>query len=255
MTLYFIGLGLYDKDDISIKGLERIRKCEKLYLEYYTSKLNSSIEELEELYNNKIILADRELVEKQAENTILKDAKESEVGFLVVGDIFSATTHVDLWIRAKELGIETKFIHSSSVFSGIAVTGLQLYKFGKTSSIPFPAKGFEPNTPYDVLVENQKQGLHTLLLLDLHPTEKKYMSVNQAIEYLLKIEADKKQGIFTEDTLIVGCGRLGSDEQTIISGKAGKLKDAEFGEPLHCLIIPGKLHFVEEEALRFWELV
>lgn len=255
MTLYFIGLGLYDKDDISIKGLNTIKKCDKLYLEYYTSKLNNSIEELEELYNNKIILADRELVEKRAEETILADAKEHNVGFLVVGDIFSATTHVDLWIRAKELGIETKFIHSSSVFSGIAVTGLQLYKFGKTSSIPFPAKGFEPTTPYDVLAENQKQGLHTLLLLDLHPTEKKYMSVNQAIEYLFKIESEKKLNIFTDDTLIVGCARLGSDDQTIIAGKASKLKDVDFGEPLHCLIIPGKLHFVEEGALRFWELI
>ena len=133
MTLYFIGLGLYDKGDVSLKGLEAIKKCDKLYLEYYTSKLNNSIEELEELYEKKLILADRELVEKKAEETILTDAKNSNVGFLIVGDIFSATTHVDLLLRAKELGIETKFIHSSSVFSGIAVTGLQLYKFGKTS--------------------------------------------------------------------------------------------------------------------------
>lgn len=254
MTLYFIGLGLYDKKDISIKGLEAIKQCDKLYLEYYTSKLNCSIEELEQLYEKKLILADRELVEKKAEETILADAKNSNVGFLIVGDIFSATTHVDLLLRAKELGIETKFIHSSSVFSGIAVTGLQLYKFGKTSSIPFPAKGFEPTTPYDVLVENKKQGLHTLLLLDLHPTEDRYMTVNQAIEYLLKIESERKLGVFTDDTLVIGCARLGSDDQTIITGKVSKVKNAEFGKPLHCLIIPGKMHFVEEEALHFWEL-
>jgi diphthine synthase len=29
----------------------------------------------------------------------------------------------------------------------------------------------------------------------------------------------------------------------------GKLVKEDFGGPLHCLIIPGKLHFLEAEAL------
>jgi diphthine synthase len=39
MTLYMIGLGLADEKDITIKGLEAVKKCDVVYLENYTSKL------------------------------------------------------------------------------------------------------------------------------------------------------------------------------------------------------------------------
>ena len=39
--LYLIGLGLGDEKDITVKGLEIIKqKCEKVYLENYTSILS-----------------------------------------------------------------------------------------------------------------------------------------------------------------------------------------------------------------------
>ena len=50
MALYMIGIGLSDEKDISLKGLEAVRKCDKIYLESYTSKLNCSIKDLENLY-------------------------------------------------------------------------------------------------------------------------------------------------------------------------------------------------------------
>lgn len=37
--LYFIGLGLGDAKDISVKGLEAIKRCKRVYLEAYTSLL------------------------------------------------------------------------------------------------------------------------------------------------------------------------------------------------------------------------
>lgn len=37
--LYLVGLGLGDEKDISIKGLEIIRRCQTVYLEIYTSLL------------------------------------------------------------------------------------------------------------------------------------------------------------------------------------------------------------------------
>ncbi len=255
MVLYFIGIGLFDEKDISLKGLEVLKKCEKIYLDNYTSKLGVPIYKLEQLYGKRIILADRELVEKNAEHTILEDAKDKQVAFLVVGDVFSATTHVDLLIRAKELGIKTGFVHNASIFSAVSVSGLQLYKFGKTTSIPFPAKGFEPATPYDVIKENKKQGLHTIVLLDLDPKSNKFMTIKQAIDYLLNIESKKRQNVFTENTLVVGCARLGSDKPIVKVGKAKQISEQEFGKPLHCLIVPGKLHFIEEKALHFWEQV
>lgn len=37
--LYLIGLGLGDAKDITVKGLETLKKCKKVYLESYTSLL------------------------------------------------------------------------------------------------------------------------------------------------------------------------------------------------------------------------
>ena len=37
--LYIIGLGLADEKDISVKGLEIVRKADRVYLEAYTAVL------------------------------------------------------------------------------------------------------------------------------------------------------------------------------------------------------------------------
>lgn len=37
---YLIGLGLCDGKDVSLRGLEIIKKCNRVYLESYTSVLN-----------------------------------------------------------------------------------------------------------------------------------------------------------------------------------------------------------------------
>jgi diphthine synthase len=251
MALYFIGLGLHDEKDISIKGLEAVKKCDVLYLEHYTSTLSCSKEALEKFYNKKIILASRSMVEQDAEQTILKDAESKNAGFLVVGDPFSATTHSDLYMRAKKAGIRCEVVHNASVISAVGVTGLQVYKFGKTTSIPFHNDNV--TTPYDVMKDNQKMGLHTLFLLDLDPIGNRYMSVQDAIRYLLNVALKKGDGAFKESTLCIGCSQLGSDKQLIKAGTAFQLLKVAFSKPPQCLIVPGKLHFMEEEALDFWK--
>src|SRR3989338_2156436 len=112
--LSIIGIGLSDEKDITVKGLEIIRKSDAVYLENYTSILNVPVEKLEKFYNKKIILADRTLIEQKAEETILKDAKTKNVALLVVGDALSATTHTDLIKRAREKNIAVKIIHNAS---------------------------------------------------------------------------------------------------------------------------------------------
>ena len=252
MALYFIGLGLHDHTDISLKGLEFVKDCAVVYMDCYTGKLNSDISKLEELCGKQIIRADRDMVEK--EESILLDAKDKGVAFLVVGDPMSATTHVDLMIRAKEMGIATYTIPNASVISAVGVTGLQVYKFGKTTSIPYPEMNYKPVSAYNVIKENQTLGLHTLLLLDLRHNDKKYMTVNEAIKILLDIEKDKKEGIFTEETLCIGCARLGGLPSLVKSGSAKQLASEDFGEPVHCLIVPGKMHFMEEDAFKVWQV-
>ena len=251
MTLNFIGLGLNDEKDISLKGLELVKKSDFIYLENYTSKLNINISYLENLYGKKIILADRKLVELDAEKTILKEAKTHEVAFLVVGDVFSATTHMDLYLRAKKSGIKIKIVQNASVLTAIGITGLQLYKFGKVVSIPFLNDNIE--TPYDALKLNQQSNLHTLFLLDLTETSNDSLIVNDAIRYLLKVELKRGEKVFTENTLCIGCTKLGSLDSIIKAGTANNLLKENFKDGMHCLVVPAKnLHFMEEEALKLY---
>lgn len=241
MTLNIIGLGLWDKDDITVKGLETLKLCDKVYLEYYTSKLSCSLEDLEEFYCKKIIIADRNLVEKNAEETILKDATESEVGFLVIGDPMSATTHIDLVMRAKEKDIQVRIIHNASVLTAVGIVGLELYKYGKVTSIPFDNTNVK--TPVEVYNVNKENGLHTLFLLDLRPLENKYMTVKEASEYLIK------NGV-SGDEVCICCGGLGSGDPSIVKSRLSEVSEIELFP--QCLIIPGKLHFMEEEAIQQW---
>ncbi|MEA2036530.1 MAG: diphthine synthase [Nanoarchaeota archaeon] len=245
MALYLIGIGLGSYKDVTLRGLEIIKKSEKIYLEEYTSRLtDSNKKELEEFYGKDIISADRDLVENKAGETILKDAKETDAVFLVIGDPFSATTHIGLRLRADKLGIKTGVINNSSILSAIGITGIDLYKFGRTTTIPFENK--DVKSPYEVVKNNLKNNLHTLILLDLDPSQDKYMTINQALEYLLK------QGISSEQ-LCVGCCQIGSSMPLIKAGKINDLLKSRFDRFPQCLIIPSKLHFMEEEVLKKWE--
>jgi len=242
MTLYFIGIGLGDEKDITVKGLETIKKADKLYLEEYTSKLvKSTKQDLEKFYGKKIISADRNLVENKAEQTILKDAKNKNVAFLIIGDPFSATTHVDLKLRADELGIKTEIIPNTSIINAIGITGLDLYKFGRTTTIPFNNQNIK--SPYHVVKNNLKNKMHTLILLDLDPAHNKYMTVNQGITYLLNQGLPKNQ-------LCIGCGGIGGKDPIIKVAKTKDLLKKKFTKFPQCLIVVSKLHFMEEEALK-----
>ncbi len=252
MTIHIIGIGLSSEKDITVKGLETVRRCDIIYLESYTSLLQCSIPELEKFYGKKIIAADREMCEQGAEK-IVKEAVEKEVAFLVIGDPFSATTHVELFRLAKEKKVPVKIINNASVLTAVGITGLQLYKFGRTTSIPFVEDHPNLETPYNVLKENREKGLHTLFLLDLQPDDGKFMSVREALGILEKIEERKKEGIIGSDLLVVGCSRLGSDGYVVKSGTVEEIKNRDFGKPPHCLIVPGKLHFTEEEMLEEWK--
>jgi len=248
--LYLIGLGLSNEKDITVKGLEAIKNCSKVYLEGYTSLLQVSKEQLEEYYGKEIIIADREMTE-QGDEKIVNEASSNDVAFLIIGDVFSATTHIQLFKLACEKNVKVEVINNASVLNAVGIVGLELYKYGKITSIPFIEDHPQLETPYNVLKENKD--MHTLFLLDLKPGEDKFMTVNSAFEILEKIEERKKEGLISDDTLVVGCARLGCSDFIIKSGKLSEIKKFDFGKPLHCLIIPGKMHFVEEEVLELWK--
>lgn len=252
MTLYLIGLGLGDERDITLKGLEAIRACDKVYLEDYTSLLQCSLEDLEKLYHQKITIAPRSLAEEGASH-IVEEAKTKNVAFLVIGDPFSATTHIELVRQSFYQGVEVKIINNASILTAIGITGLQLYKFGRTTSIPFPQDVPSIETPYQIIRENRLLGMHTLILLDLKPEQQQFLTISQALNILEEIELWKKEGVISNKMLVVGCSRLGSDDYLIKAGSLENIKAMDFGKPPYCLIIPGKLHFMEEEVLELWQ--
>lgn len=252
--LVFIGLGLHDEKDLTLRGLEEAKSCDLLFMEEYTSFL-SGVEKdrIEGLLGKRVKLLDRMDVEEHGEEVILASAKNKKVGFLVPGDPLISTTHVALRLRAKELGIESRVVHNASIQSAApSMAGLQNYKFGRSASIPFPEERFITQGPYDVLRENQKLGLHTLLFLDIKIAEGRRlcMTANQGIKYLLELEEKRREGVFTPETLCVVLGDVGSEREVLRAGHAQELLDEDFGAPPHSLIVPGRLHFMEEEYLQ-----
>ncbi len=255
--LYLISLGINDKKDLSLKSIEAGKKCDKLFWEGYTHKYQSSKEELEEIFGQEIKVLKRKEVEEGMDK-ILKQAKTKKIGLLIGGSCFAATTHISYLIESKKKKIKVKVIEGGSIFTGVGMVGLELYKYGKTTSIPYAEKGYEPEVFYDVIKENKEKGLHTLVLLDIKSEEAgregkgRFMTVNEAIRQLLRIEIHRGERVFTEQTLCVGCARLGGEDFMIKSGKAGELLKEDFGREPHCLIVPGELHFVEKEAINMW---
>jgi len=99
-----------------------------------------------------------------------------------------------------------------------------------------------------VIDENRKRGLHTLVLLDLKEGGE-FLTAGEAIRYLLDVANEKKSKAFTADTLVCAIGRAGSDAPRVVARRAGDLVAIDLGRPLHCLVVPGELHFMEKEAL------
>ena len=236
--LYLIGLGL-ELNDISLNALNAIKKCKKLYLESYTS-IGSSVKELSKLLKKQIIIADRELIENNSED-ILKESKNNTIAIWVHGDPLIATTHINYIIDAKKLKIKVKVIHNVSIINAITETGLMLYNFGKTTSIPFNNENVK--TPIEVINNNLKNNLHTLILLDLDPKNNKFLDIREALEYLIKNNINN---------LCVVCSALGTSKQEIKVDYPKELLKLKFNKFPQCLIIPGKLHFREEEALKLY---
>jgi diphthine synthase len=248
--LVFVGLGLHDHLGISLRALEEIKIADHVFIELYTSLLPGfSPEDFAELTGKKPLNVLRKDLEERSGTVILNAAQTGKTVFLVPGDPLIATTHVELRIAAERRGIRTRVIHGASILSAaIGLTGLHNYKFGKSVTIPFPDET-PSTTPYQVIGQNKKLGLHTLCFLDIKAEEKRCLSINDAIKELLRIEDQKKRDIVNDDAIAVGVARAGSTHPEVKAGFVKELLKYDFGEPPQTLIFPGKLHFSEVEAL------
>jgi len=181
---------------------------------------------------------------EQHPEIFLTHALTKNVVFLTGGDPMVSTTHIDLRIRAAHMGIRTEIIHGSSIVSAVCgLSGLQNYRFGKSCSLPFPHGKWCPTTPADVIRKNQEDNLHTIVYLDIQ--EKRYMTIHEAVNLLepMVFEAGFQIPCY------IGIARAGSPEPMVLAGGAATMKEANFGGPLHIMLIPAGLHDMEREYL------
>jgi len=245
--LFLVGLGLNGASSLTLEGLQALKHCEHIYLENYTS-LVENVKAIEREVGKKIKLANREMIENKSDE-IIQLAKKEDVGIIIIGDVLSATTHISLILEAEKERVKVKIFHNASIINSVSNTGLSLYKFGK---IPSMSKDVESDIPYNTIKENGEN--HTLILLDLMPEEKKTIKFSEAIERLLEIEDRRKEKVFTKDRLCIGCCAVGTEHEKIVFGKAGSLANKKIEVYPQCLIVIGKLHFVEEEYLEKFKI-
>lgn len=248
--LTFVGLGLYDEQSITVEGRAAIREADRVFAEFYTSKLaGATLAELEAYHDTAVEVRDREGVE-QDPGPILDAAEAGDAVFCTAGDTMIATTHVDLRLRARERGIETRVIHGTTAAAAAAsLTGLQNYRFGKATTLPFPyAHGGEdvPGSVLDTVDANRNRGLHTLCFLDIKVGHDRadgdeYMAGSRAAALLTEAGRGSALGVVV--------ARAGSHEPVVVADRLSALAEREFGDPLHLLVLPGDLHHVERDAL------
>ena len=250
-NLTLIGLGLHDEKGISLQGLEEAKKATYVFAEFYTNYMpDIKISNLEKLIGKQVKILSRKEVEDHAQEKILIHAKKYPCVFLTPGDPNVATTHIDLRLRAEKEGIKTSIIHSASISSAIAgATGLQNYKFGRTVTIPFKSTSIS-EIPYENIFENKSRGLHTLALLDINSESHLFMSIPEGLNIIIEMEERLGKRCTTKNTLTIGIARLGSPDTIVKAGAIESLQKFNWGGPPHCIVFPGKLHFMEIEALK-----
>lgn len=249
MVLFFIGLGLHGAKGMPLIGIDIAKKAEKVYFDVYTSPISQDeINSLQGLIGNEIVKVGRDFIEDGRE--IINQAKQKDVVLIASGDPMVATTHIDLRLRAEKYGIKTHVIHNSSIICALpGETGLHAYNFGRT--VTLMRQGLTPSsTVYEVIHENLTRGLHTIILLEYDHSTGFFLKPNEALKSLLNMENDFKQGIMDNETFVIIASRIGSNSQILSGGKIGSLIDKDYGEPPHAIIVPGKLHFTEIDALK-----
>ena len=169
--------------------------------------------------------------------------------------------------------------------NAVGCCGLQLYNFGETVSIPFWTEepSWKPESFYDKITKNLKNGQHTLCLLDIKVKERsvenmmrgknifepaRFMTTQQAAKQL--VEVIRKRKIYSkelneqpqtngteealnhslkEDTVCIAAARIGSEDQKLVATNLKHLQDIDMGPPLHSLIIASTLHPIEQDFI------
>ena len=248
--LWFVGLGISGLDGISANAIQVLKKADMTYFENFTSPIpKSELAKIKKLVKGKLTIAPRWMVEDG--KAILLLAKKKNVVLLAYGDPYVATTHVELRTRAEKDKIKTKTIHgASAITSLIGECGLHHYKIGRPVTIMRESPSL--NTVYYTIYENMVKGSHSLLILEFDNSSNFFLDPKDALVSLLETEKGQKRNVIDQSTFAIVASRIGSKNQKIISGKISTLTKTDFGKPPHTIIMPGKLHFTEHDAIKIF---
>ncbi|MDA3836656.1 MAG: diphthine synthase [Nanoarchaeota archaeon] len=235
MTLYLIGLGSNERT-LTKEGMDAIAKCKKVYLEDYTVDFPYTHHQLEEIIGKKLHLANREKVENLS---LVGESQKLNVALLIYGSPLTATTHITLIDECRLSKIKYKIMYNASIFDMVAETGLSFYKFGKVASMPGWKKSFEPTSFMKIVKDNMSIDAHSLILIDIGlPFEK-------ALDQLKKAAAEYEIPL----TKLVVCQSMGTSDRKILYRDLKELGTFDGVKSPYCIIIPSKMHFIEEQVL------
>jgi diphthine synthase len=267
--LYLIGIGINEFESLSLGSMEILKKSDIVYVERFTGFISDEfMENLSGLLRNprdsksrndiEIKFIKRWFIEDGRE--VLKNAQKFHVSILVYGDPLVATTYNELLVRAKKQSIEFKVVHSSSgILSLMGESGLQPYKFGKmVTMMDDPMSSI---TVYNTIYENICLGLHTLILTEYNNDDGKnnfqstsdpfFLSPNRVMNLLLEREKEIKLLNFSAETYGMVATKIGHKESTFKSGTIESLLKLEYRGGPNSIIIPGRLHFTEVDAIKY----
>lgn len=246
--IWFVGLGISGSRSIPNEAVKILSNADIVYMEQFTSPISKTdLTKIKKMTKGQFKIAKRWLVEDGSE--ILRNAKRKRVVLLSYGDPYVATTHTELRTRAIQERIKTHSIHaSSSLTSIIGQCGLHFYKIGRVATVMSEAKSL--TTPYYVTYKNIIEGNHTVLLLEYNQDKGFFLEPKDALESLIQTEKGQRRNVIGPSTFVIVASRIGLKDQAIQCGQVSSLMKADFGRPPHTVIVPGRLHFTEADALK-----
>jgi len=243
--LYLVGAGLIPKH-ITVLGREIVKNADRAIIDTYTvPTTEEQIKEIEGIVGRKLERVERTDLEEGA-TELVKEAKEKDIAIVTIGDPLTATTHVILTTIADERGVPWKYVPGVSILTYIpSRLGLEHYKFGWTVTIPHNWR-HSPSF-YDRILENRKRNMHTLALLDVGDDPMTIPKALEALQYWAEREGKNWE-------YVVGIARAGHEDEKIVFGRPEDLLSVKWPDPPHSIVILGKMHPVEEDAVRRFAL-
>ncbi len=248
-VLYLVGAGLADVRDLTVRALRTLARADLVLVDTYTSVYELRERELRRLLRAlghdppEIRPCSREELEERFFEVV---GEAERVAVLSPGDPMVATTHATLAVEAARRGWSVRIVPGVSILTaGPGRAGLELYRFGRTATIPLRVRSVYP---YDVLERNRDADLHTLFLLEA-ASEREYVSVADAVRYLLELEREEGRGVVSPDDEVIGVLRLGFEDELVVRGTVHEMSGCWDPGPPQALIYPARLRGPEREFL------